>query len=318
MGTRGKRNIIRYDPQLIDERFIKDFNYLPFDRKVIELVYKMRAISTSQITRITGYNANYVRRELTNLYFHRFLDRVYPYEQKVIENNNLGSVQGIYFIDEAGRVALSGFLDSELKYIKWKPIENLVKYEKLKHTIECSEILAKVYEESKKAGYSVLDYASEKFLWKKFNYQNTKYEFCPDMYLKIMKDKYAYSFFIENDEATMDVRSFLTKVPKYDNFKLSGIYEEEYDIYPRVLVITTSKDRALTLAREVGKKQKSKVEFLFTWHDAFYELPFGSNTFIHTSVDMLPRTYSMFDEIPEEAKIGFIETEEIIEKRGDE
>ena len=307
MGERGKRKIDRLDPQLISDRFIKDFEYLPIHRKVIELVYKMRAIRTSQITRITGYNANYVRRELHNLYYNRFLDRTYPYEQKVIENDNKGSVQGIYFIDEAGRIALSGFLNMDLREIKWRPVENLIKYDYLKHALECSEILAKVHEECRRAGYTVLDYACEKHLWKKFSYQGTQYEFCPDMYMRIMKDKYAYSFFVENDEATMDVRSFLAKVPKYDNFKLSGGYEEEYDIYPRVLVITTSRERALTLAREVGKKQKSKVEFLFTWHDAFYELPFGSKTFIHTSVEKLPRTYSMFDEIPEEAKIGLNE-----------
>jgi hypothetical protein len=304
MGIKGKRNIARIDPENLTERFIKEYPYSPFQKKVIITVYKMRAVRLNQIARIMNYHPNYIRRELKDLYENRFVDRNFMWEEKVQEKKNQGSAEGIYFLDEAGKVAVSGFLDKDLKDIKWKLMENLVNYDKLKHTLECSEVLAKIYEECRNANLSVIDFLCEKFLWVKFSYQNTQYEFCPDMYVKIMKDKFAYSFFVENDNATMDVKSFLSKVPKYDNYKISGQYETDYDVFPRVLVITTSKERALTLAKEVGKKQKSKVEWLFTWHDIFYEKPFSDKTFIHTSVEQYPRTYSLFDEIPEEAKTG--------------
>lgn len=312
MGKRGKRKIERIDESLIGEKFVRDYEFSPLQKKAIELVFKLKAARLGQIARILGYHPHYVRNEMHKLYYNRFLDRRFPWEEKVQKYNNLGSVQGVYFLDDAGKIAITGLLDIETRDVKWRPVENLIKYEKLKHTLECSEILARVQEECRKIefNYNIIDYMCEKFLWKKFSYQGGQYEFCPDLYIKILKDRYAYSFFVENDEATMDVNTFLSKIPKYDNYKLSGIYENEYRIFPRVLVITTSKDRAVTLAKEVNKKQKSKVEFLFTWKDMFYEMPFGSNTFIHTSIEKIPKTYSLFEEIPEEAKIGLLEKEE--------
>ncbi len=301
---KGSRKVDRIEPDELTDRFIKEFEYTPMQKKSIEIVYKMRAARLNQISRILGYEIFYTRKQLRELYINRFLDRVFAWEEKVIEKNNKGTAEGIYFLDEAGKIAVSGFLDIELKDVKWKPIENLIKYDKLKHTLDCSEVLTRIYEECRNANLSVIDFLCEKFLWVKFSYQNIQYEFCPDMYVKIMKDKFAYSFFIENDNATMDVKSFLNKIPKYDNYKISGQYETDYEVFPRVLVITTSKERALTLAREVGKRQKSKIEFLFTWHDIFYEKPFSDKTFIHTSVEQHPRTYSLFDEIPEEVKTG--------------
>lgn len=300
---KGKRNIQRVDSDMICDQYVKEFDYTPFQQRAIETVYKLRSVRFNQITRILGYSNNYARANLRELYYCRFLDRRFPYEEKS-ENGDKGSVQGIYMLDEAGKIFMAGYSDVELKDVNWIPRDNLIEYRKMKHTLQCAEIAATVFEECRHAKYQVMDYRGERFLWTAFKYQNAHYEFSPDLYIKVLKDKSTYRFLFENDEATMDIRSFLAKVPKYDNYKLSGQYIYTYDAFPRVLVITTSKERAITLAEEVGKRQKSKVDFLFTWHDAFFERPFGSTTFIHTSVKQYPRTYSMFDEIPEECRVG--------------
>ncbi len=305
--SKGVRKIARVDESEIDENYVKNYKMCPAKVKAIYLIYNLRALRSMQIARIMGCNRKYTLSILKDLYYHRFLDRRFPYEEK---GNGSGSAQGIYFLDEAGKIFISGYMDIFLKDVQWRPIDNLIKYEKLRHTLDSAEIVTRVFEECRNAKYSVVDYKTEKKLWTEYTYKNNAFEFAPDIFFKILKDRHTYSFFVENDEATMSVNSFLAKVPKYDNYKISGQYIMDYDgVFPRVLVITTSKDRAIVLADEVGKKQGSKVDFLFTWHDMFYESPFGSKTFIHTSVKRAPKTFSMFDEIPEDHRAGIPDPE---------
>lgn len=294
---RGKRKIERVDERAVSGKFVNSAIKNGTQRLIVEIVYLLRCADTTQLARITGNHAQYVRKQLNYLYVNRFLDREFPYEEVLYEKNRRGSAKGVYMLDEAGKILLSGMLRTE---IKWRPEENQLKYDRRRHTLECSEIIARIHEECRNAGYVVLEFLSEKHLWTPYEYQETQYEFEPDIYFKIQTDRYKYSFFVENDEATMSLQSFMAKIPKYENYKLSGKYVERYEIYPRVLVLTPTKQRALALATEVSKRQKTKVDFLFTWHDAFYEKPFSKNTFLHAS---MKGTLSLFDDIPGEWRV---------------
>lgn len=297
--SKGKRKIERIEEEILDEDYIAKLSMTPMQREAVKLVYMMRTLRSSQIARLLGYYNKYALEQLNRLYYHRLLDRRFLDEEKKAHNNK-GSSQGIYFLDAGGKIFISGYMDMKTKGVNWKPIDNLVNYDKLRHTLDSAEIITRVMEECRKYEYKVVDYRGERHLWTAYKYQNLSREFAPDLYFKVLKGTYTYSFFVENDEATMSVPAFLAKIPQYDDYKISGQYDLDYEgAFPRVLVITTSKKRAFTLAREVGKTQTSKIDFFFTWQEIYYEAPLGSNTFIHTSVDRYPQAYSMFDEVPE-------------------
>lgn len=297
---KGQRKVDRVDEKQINIQYINSTITLEIQKKIIETTYLLRFVRSDQIAKVTGYDLIYIRKILNFLYKHRFIDRIFPYEEVLYEKKRQGSAKGVYMLDEAGKILVSGMYDIPLSEVKWRPEENLIKYEKRKHTLECSEIIARIHEECRNAGYKVIEFSGEKHLWMQYSYQDSTYEFEPDVYFKIQTDKHKCSFFVENDEATMSIPSFLAKIPKYENYRLSGQYVSRYEVFPRVLVLTPTKQRALSLATEVSKRQKTKVDFLFTWHDAFYEKPFSENTFLHSS---MKGTMSMLDDIPEEWRV---------------
>lgn len=274
-GIKGKRTQERIDPKLVNEEFVVRFPFNDMQRKIIEVVYYMRAVKTSQIKDILGASSYaYLCKQLLKLYLNGFIDRRFPRT----EENQRGSNEAYYMLDEGGAIYISGALDIPLKSVKWKLRDNLIKTEKLEHTFAISEVRAILEKEARLLNHKVLHCVGDKHLHTTFTYEGQRYEFRPDMYVKYSDGKYRYEFLFEIDMGTMSVvgnspktNSVDRKVIFYEYYKLSELYKHTYEVFPRVIVITTSTDRARRLANATKEKQKTKVEFLFTTFDLWRE-----------------------------------------------
>lgn len=281
IGIKGKRKQERLDAGSVDEEFVVNFPLSLFQRKAIETIYQMRVATTSQIQKITGYSYDYICNQLLKLHLNRFLIRKFP-------NKNIGqpgSCEGYFMLDTAGAIYISGIMDVPVKDVKWSIRDNLIAYEKLNHALKITELrsaLEKEIREKKTEDLKFLECWSDRHLAIKFSYEEKPYYLRPDIFISIEKAGAQYSFLAEVDRGTMAMSRFSSKtnafedkVPVYEYLKLSEAFKDISDIFPKILVFTTTADRAQKLMNVVRKKQKTKAEFLFTSFDFFEENPLG-------------------------------------------
>lgn len=266
-GIKGKRNQERIENEIINEDFVINFPLTTFQRTAMEVIYAMRAVTTSQLVEITGYSLVHVRKQMLMLHLNRFVYRQFPTK----DLTQPGSKEAYYLLDEAGAIYISGAYGINMKELKWNKRDNLVKYDTLNHTFRVSETRAKIETEARLKGHRIINCWSDRHLYFKFNFEQNQYYIRPDLYFIYEDEEHQYNYFVEVDMGTENVRafskktiSFDAKVPVYENFKLSGEYKKYIEVFPRILVLTTTANRAKLLCQAVREKQKTKAEFLFS------------------------------------------------------
>lgn len=276
--VKGLRNQERIDIKEINDDFVVDFPLSACQKAAIEIIYNMRAVTMSQLVEITGYNYKYLTREMLKLHLNRFIERCYPPK----ERNQKGTNESYFLLDQAGAIYISGIYEIQMKEVRWIRRDNLIKPEKLNHTFQISGIRARLEVEARKNEHSIINCVSDRHLFLNFKYEDREFTLRPDMYFKYLAGKKQYNYFVECDLGTMAITgpspktmAFEKKVDYYEAYKLSQAYKEVYNVFPRVLVITTTTDRAVKLMQAVKERQKERpradVDFLFTsltlWND---------------------------------------------------
>lgn len=293
MGS--KKNVLRVE-DTINTRYVTEFDYKPVDMKIIEAIYLLRCGRTKDIQNILG-NVSYVylTKRMRKLYRARFIDRKSYVEESLKLKYKGGSKEMVYFLDQAGKLLLSGMFDVPQKAIKWRSLENLLKYDKVKHELQTTHLIALVSEAIRNIGGTVVEYLGEKHLVSKYTFNNKDGTFRPDAYIKIKLDGKEYSYFIENDNSTMSAPEFAKKVYMYDNYRISKTYELMYGHFPKILVITSTQKKAYNLAIAVNERLRTKSEWLFTYIDKFEKNPLAADAFINTSIKEKMQQYSMIN-----------------------
>lgn len=277
-GIRGKRNQDRIDPKEINDEFVVNFPLSPFQKKALSIIYHMRAVTTSQLLRMTGNNYDYAVEKMLQLHLNGFVLRKFPRR----EIGQGGSNEAYYLLDKAGAIFIAGSQGVGLKDVKWELRDNLIDFDKLTHTLQISEVRAILEQESKKNNHIIESCLSDRHLFMNFSYEEKSYYLRPDMFL-IYNDKFnLHTYLCEIDMGTMAVNgfshktsSFVDKIPAYEALRLSGQYKKYFDVYPRILVFTTTKNRALQMAEAVNERLQTKAEFLFTTFDFFKDNALG-------------------------------------------
>lgn len=277
-GIRGKRNQDRIDSKEINDEFVVNFPLSPFQKRALSIIYDMRAVTTSQLVRITGNNYDYAVEKMLQLHLNGFVLRKFPRR----EIGQGGSNEAYYLLDRAGAIFIAGSQGIGLKDVKWELRDNLIDFEKLTHTLQISEIRAILEQEAKKNNHIIENCLSDRHLYISFTYEDKNYYLRPDMFL-VYNDKFNLHIYLcEIDMGTMAIKgfsrktsSFIDKIPTYEALRLSGEYKKYFEVYPRILVFTTTKNRALQMADAVNERQQTKAEFLFTTFDFFKDNSLG-------------------------------------------
>lgn len=275
---KGQRNVERVDVKTINDDFVVDFPLSTFQRKAIEVIYNMRTVKISQLIDITGYSYRYVTKNMAILHINRFVERLFPMK----ERDQKGTDEAYFMLDQAGAVFISGFYELAMKEVLWNRRDNLIKYDKLNHAFQISGARAAVERKAREKGDKIINCVCDRHLFFKFKYEEKDFIIRPDMNFTYVNNSKHYNYFVEIDLGTMAMTSnsfktdsFDDKVAYYDAYKLSGSYKDKFNVFPRVLVITTTTDRAAKLLEAVRLKQKSGIEFLFTtlnmWEESTFE-----------------------------------------------
>lgn len=284
-GSELKNQRIEFD--LINEKFIHEYDFKDIELKIIDTIYKLRAVTVKDLSDILNLTARYIRLYVNKLYKNRFLERR-KYSEQVAENIKLrlGPASYVYFLDINSRYVITAMEGIDLKSVKFNIKENLLKYEKVRHVLGCSKVISKLAKQCRENNVTLNDYKSEKFLWQKIKYKEKEKDFCPDLYFELKVKNKFLRYFVEYDTGSMSIDRFVrTKVPKYDVYALSGLYEEQYFTYPIILTLTSTVERAKNLADKVSEAKQSEILFLFTTIDKFYENAFNKNTFIKNTAE---------------------------------
>ena len=285
--VRGKRNQERIDPDTIDERFILNFNFTTFQKEVIKLIYEMRILNNTQISIILDRNEQYVRNQLLILYKNGFLHRAH----KTVEYGK-GSGETYWMLDRGGAFFIAGAYGISMKSLKWNIRDNLIKFDKLAHSLKISEIRATLEKAAKAKGHQITNCLCDRHLFFEFISDGKNHVIRPDMYFVYSDGNKIYQYFFEIDMGTMAINgplyrtsNVISKVPKYENFKLTGAWKEHFEVYPRVVFLTTTKSRAALMAESVKEKQNTKLDFLFTTFEFFEKDCLGEELNIYLKSD---------------------------------
>lgn len=267
--VRGKRRIERVDPKEINDDFVVDFPLTTAQIISIEVIYNMRTVKMSQLQDITGYNYKYLTAQMADLHRNRFVERKFPTKDKDLKGSN----EAYFMLDTAGSIYVSGYYEIPMKEVLWSRRDNLIKYEKLNHAFHISGIRAEIEKKARESEDKILNCVCDKHLYLDFKLDEKKLILRPDIYFKYLDTdmQKQFHYFVEVDLGTMAMSghssktySFDNKVQYYDAYKTSGEYRNRFNVFPRVLVITSTTDRAMKLLAACRTKQRAGVEFLFT------------------------------------------------------
>lgn len=260
----------------INERFILEFKFTPIQKEAIKLVYEMRILSTSQLTQILNKNIKYVRDQLLILYKNKFLYRM---TNSVIGE---GTKESYWMLDVAGALFIAGAYGIKVKQLNWDIRDNLIKFEKLSHALKISEIRTILEVNAREKGHKIESCFCDRHLYYEFNQEDKNCVLRPDMFLIYNDGSKIYQYFFEIDMGTMTITGprnrtsvVISKIPKYENFKSSGGWKEYFDVYPRIVFLTTTKSRALYMADSIKKTQTTNQEVLISTFNFFEQDPLG-------------------------------------------
>ncbi len=300
---------------IITDEYVEQFLLNRMEKRIIDLIYRFRALDTKDIQLALGYKSypNLVT-ALKKLYVNRFITRrARPYELRVETKGQNGENQLFHMLDKAGVIYIKNYYDLEkTQDVKWALRDNEVKYEYMEHVLENAHAYAVLEaaiknNNSKKNNITrkdkIVEAWCDRHLYLRF-YNGKEYHFSPDAFYKYYTDGKVYGFFVELDRGTMSVSG----TPNYGTFDDKVFFYEMYadakkeylglSKMPTCLVITTTKDRAVALAKSVRAKQQEinrhKVKFLFTtlklWeHDCFGKI------FISSHFEENKTPYTMFE-----------------------
>lgn len=271
MSSSGKRIKRVVEPGDVNERFILNFHFTLFQKEAIKLIYEMRILSTSQVAIILSKNVQYVRRELLDLYKHGFLYRAF-YTEEIGHGNN----EAYWMLDRGGALFIAGAFEVSVKSLNWSIRDNLIKFDKLKHSIKISEIRTSLEIYAKKLDHKIEMALCDRHLFYEFKDADKKYKLSPDLFIVYNDGKRIYQYFFEVDMGTMTINGPLnrssvvtSKVPKYELFRATGEWEKYFDVYPRIIFLTTNKNRANYMLDSIKEKQITNMDFLISTFEFF-------------------------------------------------
>ncbi len=254
----------------ITEEYVLNFKLSAFQKWTMKFIYEIRIASTEQIASVMGVSYSYARGELSKLYKGAFLWKTVKDEVSF----GVGKNEMYWMLDYAGAMYIAGANDMKLKDLNWNMRDNLIALDKLKHSLKITEVFTTLDRAAKENNHKIEGGLCDRHLFYKFSIQQDTKPIIlrPDLQVLYIKDNRIYTYFFEIDMGTMAINgpayrtsNVASKVPKYEAFKQSGEWREYFDVFPRVIFLTTTKTRAQYMADSISKiVEKNNVEFLFS------------------------------------------------------
>lgn len=233
-----------------------DEELTPPEREVVRLVERVRMATHSQIGRLTGYGLNglptesaarSLRRMLARLTDRRILAR---YDRRV-GGVRAGSAGHVYCLGPHGQSLVSFWDGRGLVRGRRNPEPGS---HHMKHRLAVTGIFVALREAEDNCQTELLRFDFEPECWRRysdpFGGQST---LKPDAFASIASPVYEDRYFIEVDLGTEGTATILRKLHAYVEYFQSGIEQDRYEVFPRVLFIVTNEARKQLLVNAAAE-----------------------------------------------------------------
>jgi hypothetical protein len=217
----------------------------PADLALLHHVCTLRFLTGSQLTRLCftdatdpAANARAARRALLRLVTLGALERL----PRQVGGVRAGSAAFIYYLGPVGqRLAV---LES------WQPERRRRRSLSpgllfLRHSLQVAELHVRLIESDRSRRFELLELTSEPSCWRDYDGPHgQRLRLKPDSYLRLGLGEYEDSYFIEVDRGTEGSQTIVRQLRSYGTYYQSGHEQQTRGVFPRVLWLTPSTERA--------------------------------------------------------------------------
>lgn len=219
------------------------------DRLLLDHVVELRYLSGGQLARLCftdsddmAANTRAARRALLRLVRLGVLERL----PRSIGGIRAGSAGFIYRLGLAGhRLAVrEGRLPARQRRHSLAPGTLFVR-----HSLQIAELHTRLLESERTGAIELLSLAAEPSCWRSYDGPGGQpARLKPDSYVRLGLGPYEDSYFIEVDRGTEGSRTLADQLERYVAYYESGREQREHGVFPMVLWLTPSHERAATIA----------------------------------------------------------------------
>jgi hypothetical protein len=238
------------------------------DKEVLLSIYYHRCLTTEQVAEIhfrydskgkfNNQASIIARRRLRKLFDYALVDRFF-----VDVGDGQGSSQAHIMLDSLGAKVVAGLLNLKPSEVDWKYEMNEARLPYLSHMISINDFYLYTLKSAREMGHEASHYRTENHVRHEFSYWGGKVIFNPDAYGQYWMGDEGRHYFLEWDNGTMSPTTFQKKHQRYTAFYDSDEYKKYYETFPMILTVTTSWDRAASLARMIGEVDNTDKVWLF-------------------------------------------------------
>jgi hypothetical protein len=122
------------------------------------------------------------------------------------------------------------------------------------HTLCVLDCYIEVVKHCHAQGAEVLSVETEPACWRNHSSLGQAIAVRPDLYVILGAHELELRWFIEIDRATEHLPAIVRKCAAYERYYRSGVEQDRHGVFPRVMWITTSADRANRIAHELSTR----------------------------------------------------------------
>ncbi|GJM39002.1 MAG: hypothetical protein DHS20C19_23690 [Acidimicrobiales bacterium] len=241
------------------------------DLDVLASVDQYRLLTTTQLQRLhfadhrsDASAARVCRRVLARLTDHRVLVRL----RRRVGGVRAGSAGHIHAVGPLGH----RLLDPK-RQKRWREPGTVF----VDHTLAIAELAISTLEHAA-ADQHVLVVETEPSCWRTFTHRHTPMTVKPDLALVTATRAHEWRWFIEVDLGTESGPAIGRKCRIYDTYWRSGVEQHRHDVYPRVLWVASSRERAEFMSLVIAASGAESSLFAVTTTDSAVDIVFGGES----------------------------------------
>lgn len=215
------------------------------DKEVLKFIYFHRFVSTNQLAELYfKYKDNGELQKYPKGITRRRLARYR--EEGLIKSFYTSNTDMIHTIDEKGVMVVASILGTNFNSLYFNPREDLISIGIANHSLTLNDLYIKLLNHAKAKKGKIVEYKVESLNRVYYEHHGKQVFFQPDAYMLYAPDKnkrIAYPYFIELDLDTESPKRYSEKVELYEGYYDSRDYQSQYNSFPKIVTVTTTKAR---------------------------------------------------------------------------
>jgi hypothetical protein len=131
----------------------------------------------------------------------------------------------------------------------------------VRHALQVAELHTRLTEADRSRRFELLELAAEPACWRSYGgIGGQRLTLKPDSYVRLGVGAYEHSYFIEVDRGTEGTRALTTQMQHYVSYHHSGHEQAAHGVFPKVLWLAPSDQRASVMAACVRRLPKTGRE----------------------------------------------------------